>query len=151
MNINNKIKTIENAQAEIQNRLSTARTIAWNLYRKHFHNFFTSGEYRAVFPWLVETPTINHGTLCSGGERIPQVYVSGDVWRIASSIRRDAYRAHENMLTEKARDSREHISEFETEIRVLQKRLEREQKRLAKTQKTLRRAHYASRGLTPSN
>lgn len=151
MNINDKIKTIENAQAEIQNRLGTARTIAWNLYRKHFHNFFTPGEYGAVFPWLVETPTINHGTLCSGGERIPQAYVSGDVWRIASSIRRDAYRAHEDMLTEKARDYQEHISEFETEIRVLQKRLEREQKRFTKTQKILRRAYCSSRGITSSN
>lgn len=141
MNINDNIKTIENAQAEIDKRLGTARTIAWNLYRKRFHNFFTPGEYGAIFPWLVEPPTINRGTLCAGGERIPSTYLSGDVWRIASSIRREAYSAWKQELIERISEHKEAMRDAERTIRDAERIAQRAASNVERTEKILNRAY----------
>lgn len=92
MNNNDYHELLKNAQTlhtETRKRLSTARVIAIDLYRKHFHNYMSWSEYSKEFPWIdLSAVSISDQGPQAGGQKIPRVYLSNDVWRIASSIRR---------------------------------------------------------------
>lgn len=123
-------------------RLSVAREIARNLYRKHFHNYFTFTEYSAVFSWLNNALTITSDGLVAGGKPIPEVYSSKDVWRIAKHIRCDAYRAIRKKTEDKHEELRQTLISIEKEAKRLESRrasVQQQREESSKRLRTLRR------------
>lgn len=118
-------QTIQDLYEDQNQRRNVSKEIAWNLYRKHFHNFFTPREYLEAFPWLSGTLAIGKEGPTANGTPIPEVYLSKDVWRIAHHLRKDAYRAFRSRVEDNLKQVSATLEELDRESKGLTRRRER--------------------------
>lgn len=137
-NIASALEAGKQAQQMVDKRLWTSKIIVSNLYRKHLHNFVepygTPYSLKSIFPWLQYPAVIKGDKVFAGDQEIPEVYLSGDVWRIAKAVRQDAYVAHGRRHTEDVRRYQDMIEELVREKQLIEHNIKQNEGRAQRAQ-----------------
>lgn len=141
----------EEAFAEFKKRLSLAQEIARNLMLKHFHNFDVrltdalSFLYQPAHNYHMGKDGSWYYTLQGKPQRIPSVYLSGDVWAIAKALRKALYASAYAKAKAQNEENSQRVRQMKTEQQRLESKLAENERNIAETQRKMSRLYRLAR------